>query len=69
MSNSLPNLAPMRLGEIVLQTTRFDELRRWYILVLGLEPSLEHAVKGEPADLLKVAKHEPVLPRPRPESR
>lgn len=37
-------LAPLRLGEVVLKTARLDALRRWYSLVLELEPSLEHAV-------------------------
>jgi catechol-2,3-dioxygenase len=44
MDNTQPELAPLRLGEVVLKTAQLDELRRWYGVVLGIEPSLEHSV-------------------------
>ncbi len=39
-----PNL---RLGEIVLRTSRFEEMRRWYGLLLELEPYFETTMPDE----------------------
>lgn len=36
-------LPPMRLGEIVLATGRYDAMTAWYRHLLGIEPALEHA--------------------------
>lgn len=38
-------LPPMRLGEVVLATGRYDAMTGWYRQVLDVEPSLEHAVE------------------------
>jgi catechol-2,3-dioxygenase len=40
-------LPPMRLGEIVLGTSRHDEMKAWYRQVLDMEPSLERVVEEE----------------------
>jgi len=40
-------LPPMRLGEIVLATGRYDAMTAWYRQVLDIEPSLEHAVEED----------------------
>lgn len=53
MNASEPPLSPMRLGEIVLATGRYDAMTAWYRQLLDIEPSLEHAVNtgvlsGEP---------------------
>jgi catechol 2,3-dioxygenase-like lactoylglutathione lyase family enzyme len=34
-------LAPLRISEIVLQTSRYAEMRDWYCAVLGTKPFLE----------------------------
>jgi catechol 2,3-dioxygenase-like lactoylglutathione lyase family enzyme len=39
-------LPPPRLGEIVLATGRYDTMTAWYRQLLGIEPSLEHAVEA-----------------------
>ena len=39
-------LPPMRLGEIVLATGRYDTMTAWYRQLLDIEPSLEHAVEA-----------------------
>ena len=46
MSASDTALPPMRLGEIVLATGRYDVMKAWYRQLLGIEPSLEHAVEA-----------------------
>jgi catechol-2,3-dioxygenase len=45
MATSDTALPPMRLGEIVLATGRYDAMTAWYRQVLDIEPSLEHAVE------------------------
>ena len=45
MTASDTALPPMRLGEIVLATGRYDAMTAWYRQLLDIEPSLEHAVK------------------------
>lgn len=40
------DLTPMRISEIVLKTSRFDELKVWYQGVLGVAPFYEHVPKG-----------------------
>jgi catechol-2,3-dioxygenase len=47
MTASDTALPPMRLGEIVLATGRYDAMTGWYRQLLGIEPSLEHAVETE----------------------
>ena len=47
MTTSRVSLAPMRLGEVVFATGRYDAMREWYRQVLGVEPSLEHAVETD----------------------
>ena len=34
-------LPPMRIGEVVLKTARFDAMNRWWQTVLGVSPHLE----------------------------
>jgi catechol-2,3-dioxygenase len=46
MPASDTTLPPMRLGEIVLATGRYDAMTAWYRQLLGIEPSLEHAVES-----------------------
>lgn len=36
------DLPPIRLSEIVLRTSRYDEMRAWYQAVLGVAPYLEN---------------------------
>jgi catechol-2,3-dioxygenase len=43
MTASDTALAPMRLGEIVLATGRYDAMTAWYRQLLDIEPSLEHS--------------------------
>src|SRR5262249_33809873 len=38
MAQTLP---PIRIGEVVLKTARFDEMNRWWQTVLGISPFLE----------------------------
>lgn len=40
------DLAPPRLSEVVLRTSRYDEMKTWYQQVLGVTPFFEHT----PAD-------------------
>lgn len=42
MASSHASLPPMRLGEIVLATGRYDVMIAWYRQLLNIEPSLEH---------------------------
>ena len=42
MINTTSELPPMRLGEIVLATDRYDLMRAWYRQMLDIDPSLEH---------------------------
>jgi catechol 2,3-dioxygenase-like lactoylglutathione lyase family enzyme len=35
------DLPPIEIGEIVLKTSRYDEMKAWYRLVLGVEPYLD----------------------------
>jgi catechol-2,3-dioxygenase len=44
MTASDTALPPMRLGEIVLATGRYDAMTAWYRQLLDIEPTLEHAV-------------------------
>lgn len=37
--------APMRISEIVLKTSRYDEMKAWYQQLLGLKPFFEHLPK------------------------
>jgi catechol-2,3-dioxygenase len=46
MTASDTALPPMRLGEIVLATGRYDAMTAWYRQLLDIEPSLEHAVNA-----------------------
>lgn len=53
MNDSETALSPLRLGEIVLATGRYDAMTAWYRQLLDVEPSLEHAaatavLPGEP---------------------
>jgi catechol-2,3-dioxygenase len=34
-------LPPMRIGEVVLRTARFEPMNRWWQTVLGISPFLE----------------------------
>ncbi|QHE84548.1 VOC family protein [Hydrogenophaga sp. BPS33] len=36
------DLAPPRLSEVVLRTSRYDEMKAWYQHVLGVKPYFEH---------------------------
>ena len=47
MNSSDTALPPMRLGEIVLATGRYDAMTAWYRQLLDIEPALEHAVETE----------------------
>ena len=47
MTASDTALPPMRLGEIVLATGRYDAMTAWYRQLLEIEPSLEHAVASD----------------------
>lgn len=40
------DVAPMRISEIVLKTSRFDEMKLWYQGVLGVAPFYEHSPAG-----------------------
>jgi catechol 2,3-dioxygenase-like lactoylglutathione lyase family enzyme len=42
------DLPPMRMSEIVLKTSRYDEMKAWYQGVLGIAPFYEH-VPSAPA--------------------
>ena len=42
MTDSTSTLPPMRLGEIVLATGRYEILKEWYRQMLDIDPSLEH---------------------------
>jgi catechol-2,3-dioxygenase len=44
MIDSTTALPPMRLGEIVLKTGRYDEMKAWYSLVLDHAAPFEHVV-------------------------
>ena len=48
MTTCLPDLPPMRLGEVVLRTGQYDVMKAWYRAVLGIDASLEHASKAGP---------------------
>ncbi len=48
MTEAVSLLPPMRLGEIVLATGRYDLMKVWYRQMLGLDPTLEHVVAAEP---------------------
>ncbi len=39
------DIAPMRMSEIVLKTSRFDAMKIWYQAVLGMAPFYEHTPK------------------------
>ena len=43
MNGSHVSLPAMRLGEIVLATGSYEVMKAWYRVMLGVEPSLEHA--------------------------
>lgn len=47
MSAFQPVLANLRLGEVVLATSRFDTMTAWYRQLLDIEPSLEHATDAQ----------------------
>src|SRR5262245_21485446 len=36
------SLPPIRIGEVVLKTARYDEMNRWWQTVLGIEPYLKN---------------------------
>jgi catechol-2,3-dioxygenase len=40
------DLPPMRISEIVLKTSRYDEMKAWYQGVLGIAPFYEHVPKA-----------------------
>jgi catechol-2,3-dioxygenase len=44
------DLAPVRISEIVLKTSRFEEMRAWYQGVLGVAPFFESAPKTPPRE-------------------
>ncbi len=46
MSASNRPLPPMRLGEVVLATGRYEIMKAWYRQMLDIEPSLEHVVEA-----------------------
>ena len=51
MPDASTSLPPMRLGEIVLRTSRYEDMKSWYSQVLGLPPASEHGgTAGKPAD-------------------
>lgn len=37
------DLTPPRLSEVVLRTSRYDDMKAWYQQVLGVKPFFEHA--------------------------
>lgn len=39
------DLAPMRMSEIVLKTSRYDDMKAWYQGVMGVAPFFEHVPK------------------------
>lgn len=39
-------LPPLRISETILQTARFNEMRRWYATVLAQEPTIENMPEG-----------------------
>ena len=41
-------LKPVRIGEIVLKTSRYPEMRTWYQAVLGVDPFFESKPKATP---------------------
>ena len=43
------DLPPMRMSEIVLKTSRYDELKAWYQGVLGVAPFFEHVPRTKVA--------------------
>ena len=46
MNGTLLPLPAMRLGEIVLGTRNYENMKAWYGTMLDLEPSLEHTPSG-----------------------
>jgi catechol 2,3-dioxygenase-like lactoylglutathione lyase family enzyme len=40
------DLTPPRLSEVVLRTSRYDEMKAWYQQVLGVKPYFEHTPAG-----------------------
>ena len=46
MTHVTASLPPMRLGEIVLKTARYEELKSWYCQVLDCPSPFEHAVRA-----------------------
>lgn len=44
MTDTTASLPPMRLGEIVLKTARYEELKSWYCQMLDCPSPFEHAV-------------------------
>lgn len=44
MTDTRASLPPMRLGEIVLKTARYEELKSWYSQVLDCTSPFEHVV-------------------------
>jgi len=50
MPDASTPLPPMRLGEVVLRTSRYEEMKSWYSRVLCLAPASEHrCAAGQPA--------------------
>ena len=47
MNPSDTALPPMRLGEIVLATGRYDTMTAWYRQLLDIEPALQHSVETQ----------------------
>jgi catechol 2,3-dioxygenase-like lactoylglutathione lyase family enzyme len=43
------DLVPMRLSEVVLKTGRYEEMRVWYQMVLGIAPFYEFTPPPKPA--------------------
>lgn len=50
MIDSTSALPPMRLGEIVVATARYDLMKQWYRRMLDIEPALEHVAAAAPPD-------------------
>ena len=46
MTDTNASLPPMRLGEIVLKTARYDELKAWYCQMLDHASPFEHVVNA-----------------------
>jgi len=47
------HLTPLRIGEVILKTARFEEMRDWYQMVVGLAPFFERKPPpGTTADAL-----------------